>query len=496
MTIKVAFWLASISAAAIFTAIGILICRLRVKDKSDVQIQHDPALLVEIENFRSERSMLNTRCEALENEASSLAKKNQELNVNLISAQKERDALITQLSTVQADEEEDTFITVKDDSLKLQQLTEKFKLTESKLKDATLQLRKREEKFAQERFALERKIEQEKAASKAVDEKLEKLKNSSDNEKGPASSSLTTELKEKTEKLERITKQFQQSRASTAKAIARANTLQSEIVRLNSALEEARQKEERVDILRSELHQVRSKHKEAKSEVERLSVIEKEHALLSDRVKNLQEALNALKGNPTIDENDVEDDDTIRLDSASTQPDKPLTPIQTAEKQNKEMANRVSALEAQVTDVTDMLALGIPIEEMVSSVSQKIPYKAAHPNAPCLSLPEGGSSIGNSLQHAIKQLLDEECTQSAVLADEIGLVVASAGEHSDALAAVSAIYSRVGLKLCEILPLSTLHRVILVDDKERHFTTLPINTSVGQLMLATLSIGPLDTTKL
>ncbi len=75
-----------------------------------------------------------------------------------------------------------------------------------------------------------------------------------------------------------------------------------------------------------------------------------------------------------------------------------------------------------------------------------------------------------------------------MLADELGLVVAGGGEHADALAALSAMHDELARRVGGLLPLGTLARISLVDENGLYFTTQPVMTDVGRLLLATVTV--------
>ena len=102
---------------------------------------------------------------------------------------------------------------------------------------------------------------------------------------------------------------------------------------------------------------------------------------------------------------------------------------------------------------------------------------------------EQGSASGDML----RQLLDRETGGSqlagAVIADELGLVVASTGEYGDALAAYGAVLAGLGTKTSEALPLHELRQVIVQDDHDMTLTVRPIATSDEHYALVTLAAG-------
>jgi chromosome segregation ATPase len=106
-------------------------------------------------------------------------------------------------------------------------------------------------------------------------------------------------------------------------------------------------------------------------------------------------------------------------------------------------------------------------------------------------LPEASIS-GAGLNRLVEQLLARGEAHCATLADELGLVVAAAGDHAEAMAAMSAFYTQLDQKTRDILPLGPLRRLVLADENGLQFTAQPIATESGPLMLATISSGDLS----
>jgi hypothetical protein len=89
----------------------------------------------------------------------------------------------------------------------------------------------------------------------------------------------------------------------------------------------------------------------------------------------------------------------------------------------------------------------------------------------------------------VSRLADVRC---AVIADELGLVVASQGELSDEVAAVGALFARAGGKAKEVLPMRNIHHVTIEDDQRVALTLRPLHNNDGvdsDLTLITLGVG-------
>jgi predicted regulator of Ras-like GTPase activity (Roadblock/LC7/MglB family) len=98
---------------------------------------------------------------------------------------------------------------------------------------------------------------------------------------------------------------------------------------------------------------------------------------------------------------------------------------------------------------------------------------------------------------ALQLIVDTETevggAKSAVIADELGLVVAASGlvhEYGDALAALGAYLADVGSKTRDVLPLREVRQVVVRDDHDMTLTVRPLAAEDPGLALVTLAVGP------
>lgn len=83
--------------------------------------------------------------------------------------------------------------------------------------------------------------------------------------------------------------------------------------------------------------------------------------------------------------------------------------------------------------------------------------------------------------------------KSAVIADELGLLVAASGadsEYVDALAAMGAYLADVGTKTRDVLPLHKVRQVVVRDEHDVTLTVRPLAADDPGLALVTLAIEP------
>ncbi len=107
------------------------------------------------------------------------------------------------------------------------------------------------------------------------------------------------------------------------------------------------------------------------------------------------------------------------------------------------------------------------------------------------SPPSGDVAAPGTAGQIFQRLVDGagEGIDTAVVADELGLVVASRGDHSDALAAFGAYLAHAGARAGEVLPLRDALTVTVQDAARRIVTVRPVASPHSELMLVTLGHG-------
>jgi hypothetical protein len=109
-----------------------------------------------------------------------------------------------------------------------------------------------------------------------------------------------------------------------------------------------------------------------------------------------------------------------------------------------------------------------------------------------LALAGGKSTPGGILQALVERVSSLGDIRCAVIADDLGLVVASQGELSDEVAAVGALFGRASLHAKRVLPLHGVLRVNVEDDQNVVLGVRPLSTDAGpgvELALVTLAVG-------
>lgn len=103
------------------------------------------------------------------------------------------------------------------------------------------------------------------------------------------------------------------------------------------------------------------------------------------------------------------------------------------------------------------------------------------------------STLGSALQSIVDSEAQSGRVRNAVIADELGLLVAASGsshEYCDALAALGAYLADVGSKTRDVLPLHEVRQVVVRDDRDMTLTVRPLAATEPGLALVTLSIEP------
>lgn len=116
---------------------------------------------------------------------------------------------------------------------------------------------------------------------------------------------------------------------------------------------------------------------------------------------------------------------------------------------------------------------------------------APRPRVPTPLLP----ATGIALQRIVDGETRSGRARNAVIADELGLLVAASSpssEYNDALAALGAYLADVGSRTQDILPLRKLQQVIVRDDQDVTLTVRPLATDDPGLALVTLAVEPMS----
>jgi transposase-like protein len=145
--------------------------------------------------------------------------------------------------------------------------------------------------------------------------------------------------------------------------------------------------------------------------------------------------------------------------------------------EGKSSAAELSAARNQLNRVREELAAAKQVK-----ASSRVPLKVR----------AAGHKAGDVLQALVDGVSGSAEIRCAVVADDLGLVVASHGELPDEVAAVGALFGRAGLQAQKVLPLHKVQRVTVEDDQNCTLTLRPLQTDEsveGDLALITLAVG-------
>lgn len=119
--------------------------------------------------------------------------------------------------------------------------------------------------------------------------------------------------------------------------------------------------------------------------------------------------------------------------------------------------------------------------------SMKIFWDA--PPQPVLPFSEEG--LGAMFQQIVNRLSESDNSRGAVLADELGLLVAGVGDHAEAMAGMAAVFSEISTNLKTMLPFGTIDHLSIVNQSDLTLTMRPLSVAADkyELVLSTLTVG-------
>lgn len=172
----------------------------------------------------------------------------------------------------------------------------------------------------------------------------------------------------------------------------------------------------------------------------------------------------------------------------------------------KELASTKESLRARDAELTDLRALRAKLHDVESELStaqrsvtrlteeartlRSRTFKASEP-AP--EAPTARLRPIDSKSHVLQALVDAEVktgrAKTAVIADELGLLVAAGGvteDYAESLAAVGTYLVDIGVKLQDMLPICAIAQVIVRDDQDLTVTARPLPLDQPGLSLVTM----------
>jgi predicted nucleic acid-binding Zn-ribbon protein len=304
-----------------------------------------------------------------------------------------------------------------------------------------------------------------------------------------------------------------EARAEAQRFAKEASLARSEVGRLridvlaaSTRVEELRASNAR---LATDLREAQTRETEART---RGTAGKNERDLLEVRLRGLtalQAELAALQGQLETGRQEVHSlrhqlaDSEARLKAAATNPETEQTLRQDLAVKTQAVAaheHRVKHLEEENAHLQQELkgvgALGAERDRMLDEIAElRAGQFAARPrkNIPAVALRPGGNTAGGVLQSLVEQVSSLGDVRCSVIADELGLVVASHGELAEEVAAAGALFGRAALQAQSVLPLRNVQRVTVEDDQNVILGLRPLRTDAGtgseDLVLITLAVG-------
>jgi hypothetical protein len=173
------------------------------------------------------------------------------------------------------------------------------------------------------------------------------------------------------------------------------------------------------------------------------------------------------------------------LDAARVHSERLLIDLMHAQKHSHDLQAEHKTAASQLGDARGQLA---SLREELASARAASRGKGDAP----LTVRAAGHKAGDVLQALVDGVSNQKEVRCAVVADDLGLVVASHGELGDEVAAVGALFGRAGLQAQKVLPLRKVQRVTVEDDQNVTLTLRPLETDdsvEGDLALITLAVG-------
>jgi predicted regulator of Ras-like GTPase activity (Roadblock/LC7/MglB family) len=103
------------------------------------------------------------------------------------------------------------------------------------------------------------------------------------------------------------------------------------------------------------------------------------------------------------------------------------------------------------------------------------------------SSPDG---LGGAFQSMVNALSKNESSRGVVLADELGLLVAGTGDHTEPMAAMAAVFSTLNERVGSIFPIGPIDQIVIENTDDLTITMQPYEIATEKLVLTALSVGP------
>jgi chromosome segregation ATPase len=155
--------------------------------------------------------------------------------------------------------------------------------------------------------------------------------------------------------------------------------------------------------------------------------------------------------------------------------------------------NDLRAMRAKLHDVEGELATAQRSVTRLTEEARTLRSRAFKASEPVIEIPAARKRPADSKGHVLQALVDAEVktgrAKTAVIADELGLLVAAGGvtdEYAESLAAVGSYLVDIGMKLQDMLPMCAIAQVSVRDDQDLTVSARPLPLDQPGLSLVTL----------
>jgi hypothetical protein len=285
-------------------------------------------------------------------------------------------------------------------------------------------------------------------------------------------------------------RQLEAARAELTTAKEQGLSARHDKARLEATAEKHRSSEialrealARAEDQQGELEQRARKIRELEAGLEALKI---EQIRWQERELQLEQARKAAAADPEI-EKTLRHDLAVARESGRTLDEQ----RQRLEDSNAQLRGQLETMTARVAGLT---ALELENADLrVRALAGDLAARAVH-GKDRRSAAADGALGGQAFQQLVEQVGSLDPVRSAVIADELGLVVACHGTHGEELAAIGALFARSGNEARKVLPLDHLQRVIVEDERNISVTVRPLRSADAgaddsELTLVTLAVG-------
>jgi hypothetical protein len=200
--------------------------------------------------------------------------------------------------------------------------------------------------------------------------------------------------------------------------------------------------------------------------------LEDKNRELTLRAERLEEELNRLS--------DLEDTN-LELSIRTERFDEHLKDLDILRDENRTLQSSVVELDASRKEIARLKTENAKLNSL-GIVLKKPALQTVMPVSP--------DGLGGTFQTLVNQLSGDEDSRGVVLADELGLLVAGTGEHTESMAAMAAIYSTVSVRMDSIFPFGEISQIVVENTDELTITMQPYEIASEKLILTSLSVGP------